>query len=33
MYVGRMMFGGVVTQVLLVQLIVELEESLSFSIK
>ncbi len=33
MYVGRMMFGGIVAQVLLARLIVESEESLSFSIK
>ena len=33
MDVGRMMFGGIVTQVLLARLIVESEESLSFSIK
>ncbi len=33
MYVGRMMFGGIVAQVLLTRLIVELEESLGFSIK
>ena len=32
-YVGRMMFGGIVAQVLLVRLIVKLEESLGFSIK
>jgi hypothetical protein len=31
-YVGRMMFGGIVTQVLLAGLIVELEGLMGFSI-